>query len=247
MPLPFDVYVAGASAEIDRAERVIKKLSECSKIRITHDWTRVIRRYREPPDETLLPQLRADLLDGVLPAQRVLVLAPPAGVPSIRIFVEVGCAYSAPNVLDIYTAGDLAPHPWLRALATPTRTFPDDASAVAFLISEAGSQYAGYVAASERQQNDPRQRELTRLACEYLGASTDAGERALAQAVYDWLTEMPTTTTPTVGYLQLMAMAQESLRGGASYRRAVDLASLVLRYQKEAGVVVVYRPATRES
>jgi hypothetical protein len=127
------VYVAGSSKEIERAERVIAAL-RARGVEVSHDWTATIRRLGgsyTPDDAALLPELRADIEDGVFGAAFVLVLAP--STPSIGMWVELGAAWAVS--LPIVTAGSLAMHPWLRALAPqPYLQHETDDAAIACVV-----------------------------------------------------------------------------------------------------------------
>lgn len=119
------VYVAGSSKEIERAERVIAALRERG-IEITFDWpaqVRAVGSANEGPDEVLLPALLECLEAGVFGADIVLVLAPTK--PSTGVWVELGTAWA--HAMRIDTAGDLAIHPWLRALANVSHRSDDEA------------------------------------------------------------------------------------------------------------------------
>jgi hypothetical protein len=90
------VYVAGAGAEIERAERAILELVRLGH-EITHDWTLDVRRaMRARTGDGDLSDDRARKiagldLDGVRDAAVVLFLAPPAG-RGAGCWVELGYA-----------------------------------------------------------------------------------------------------------------------------------------------------------
>ncbi len=119
------VYVAGSSKEIDRAERVIYELRSRG-VEITHDWTASMRKHgpeAELDEETLLRELRLDLVVGVQLAEHVLVLAPIS--MSTGVWVELGVAWG--SRVKIHSAGDLAICPWLRLCADMQHATDDEA------------------------------------------------------------------------------------------------------------------------
>lgn len=90
------LYVAGASSEIERAERVILLLSE--SFEITHDWTKIMRAKgpeAQLTDEELRVELQRDYTDGVDPAEVLLVLIPSDGHTSTGAWFETSRAIAA--------------------------------------------------------------------------------------------------------------------------------------------------------
>jgi hypothetical protein len=89
------VYVAGASAEVERAERIIQALRSAGFI-VTHDWTRSVREYRakgyrdaDLSDEAC-EEIAASDLDAVRRADVLLFLSPEQ--PTTGAWVELGAA-----------------------------------------------------------------------------------------------------------------------------------------------------------
>lgn len=89
------VYVAGASLEVERAERMIKRLRGCGIV-VTSSWPEVVRLQGNNP-RSAAPATRArwahDDLLGVLSAELTLMLVPPVGTPTIGGWIEVGVAH----------------------------------------------------------------------------------------------------------------------------------------------------------
>jgi nucleoside 2-deoxyribosyltransferase len=105
-----NVYVAGASAEVDRAERVIAAL-RAAGINITHDWTPDVRAVEAAGGPTTLEdQERLDraLVDvaAVRRADFVVMLAPEPPHASTGAGFESGVAYE--RGLPLVVAGSVA-------------------------------------------------------------------------------------------------------------------------------------------
>lgn len=100
------VYVAGASAEIERAERVIAALRERG-ISVTSSWPESVREYGANPREASNEERlgwASDCLTDVRVADVLLVLVPRSPATTIGAWVELGYAVHAD--LPIVLAGD---------------------------------------------------------------------------------------------------------------------------------------------
>jgi len=94
------VYVAGASAEVERAERVIRALRERG-VEVPFDWTGEVRKTRaaglsdvDLGRERCREFCTADLA-GVRRSDVLLLLSPQK--PTVMAWVEFGCATNAPG------------------------------------------------------------------------------------------------------------------------------------------------------
>lgn len=87
---PYSFYVAGASAEIERSERVIAELRRRGHT-ITLDWPAAIRaepkKDHELTDDEAHGYAQADI-DGVDRAEHVILVTPPRHVVSAGCWVE---------------------------------------------------------------------------------------------------------------------------------------------------------------
>lgn len=115
------IYVAAASAEIDRAERVIAALRESPHVEITEDWCAAMR--TNPPDaqcsrEQLAEACRANIR-GVYAAHVVLVLS---GDASQGRSGELALATELPTCT-VYCSGDWRALGVFGARIDPSRVF----------------------------------------------------------------------------------------------------------------------------
>lgn len=133
------VYVAGASAEVERAEAIIRELRSRG-FTITHDWTHSVRKnralgYRE---SALSAETRAELvaedLAGVRRADVFLFLAPAEDVVTRGAWVELGCASNLGNIV-IFVSGANARESMFTELAD--YIFDDDDAALQALTNVA--------------------------------------------------------------------------------------------------------------
>jgi hypothetical protein len=128
---PLLVYVAAASAELERAERVMKAL-RAAGIAIANDWTPDVRRHREAglTDGDLTDEQCGEIsslnLEGVRKAGVLLFLTPKA--PSAMAWVELGCASNVGHL--IFASG---PSPLLAVRGLADFIFQDDDEAIAAL------------------------------------------------------------------------------------------------------------------
>lgn len=114
------IYVAAASAEIDRAERVIAALRESPHIEITEDWCAAMR--TNPPDPLSRELLEAACtanVRGVYAAHVVLVLS---GDASQGRSGELAIATELPTCT-VYCSGDWRALGIFGARVDPTRVF----------------------------------------------------------------------------------------------------------------------------
>jgi nucleoside 2-deoxyribosyltransferase len=121
------VYVAGASAEIERARRVIAMLRELG-IEIAHDWPKMIEDHGGRANLGLTYDERENVvgacLGGVRKAELVLFLVPYA--PTVGAWVEIGHADAlGKRIVQSGLAEDIAAHPWLTLAAETFCEFPD--------------------------------------------------------------------------------------------------------------------------
>lgn len=93
------LYIAAASAEIDRAERLMK-IARAQGHEITHDWTHEVRAaIAQGLSEDLIPDevaLVGALMDigGVVTADRFIYLVPPKPISTSGAWVELGVAHT---------------------------------------------------------------------------------------------------------------------------------------------------------
>lgn len=93
------VYVAGASAELDRVAKYIAVLREAG-IEITHDWTKSVADNGGPANDQNIPKARraaiasADIL-GVQAADHLWLITPEN--QSLGCWVELGAAVTDPE------------------------------------------------------------------------------------------------------------------------------------------------------
>lgn len=95
------MYVAGASSEVDRAERMIRRLRERGVV-VTSSWPEVVRLNGEnPATAPTASRLRwsCDDLVGVETADMLLALVPPIDQPTRGAWVEIGYAKAIGNEL----------------------------------------------------------------------------------------------------------------------------------------------------
>lgn len=100
------VYVAGASKEIERAEKWIAKLRELG-VEVTCDWPQAMRTHGPDHGLTLDQReafARADYA-GIKAASVVWVLRPTEENPSTGAWVEMGCAFALNKTVLISGAG----------------------------------------------------------------------------------------------------------------------------------------------
>lgn len=88
------IYVAGASSEIERAERVIHFALGAGLV-VTEDWPKVMR-SQAGPDSTLhasaLRPILQRCLDGVMAADALLLLLPNTGHATVGMWADLGYA-----------------------------------------------------------------------------------------------------------------------------------------------------------
>lgn len=102
------IYVAAASAEIERASAFMQFVRELGHD-ITHDWVPELRAQSVPESQLPVAVRRASAqadLDGVRRADLLVVLVPHEAVPSRGTWVELGYA------LGLRSVTDLAPRVW---------------------------------------------------------------------------------------------------------------------------------------
>lgn len=124
------VYVAGASSELERAERAMSLVRAMPGKKLVHDWVSIIRHHGAsiPPDWTS-EQKRAEAqrcLEAVRTANLVWLLVP--DVPSQGCWVEWGAAYAWAKYL---VASGNCGHTLFGHLASPmheTKTYVSGAS-----------------------------------------------------------------------------------------------------------------------
>lgn len=94
---PIGVYIAGASAELERCERAVAAARERG-LHVTHDWTVSVRanlaagvRDVDLPSDTVARHAYEDLT-GVRDARVVVLLVPAPHVASTGCWVELGYA-----------------------------------------------------------------------------------------------------------------------------------------------------------
>lgn len=89
-----EIYVAGASKEMERVKRVMKQIREAGH-EITFDWVAEVEKVgmANPSD---LAQRKASArsdVDGVIDADVILVLHPAPGVPTAGMWFEMGVQF----------------------------------------------------------------------------------------------------------------------------------------------------------
>ena len=129
------VYVAGSSAEVERAERVIASLRAMGHV-VTFDWTRSVREYRSQGyrdadlDDDRCAMIASEDLDAVRRADALLFLSPEE--PTTGAWVELGCALNLANMA-ILVSGKTARNFLFTRLAD--YIFDDDEAAIAGLAN----------------------------------------------------------------------------------------------------------------
>lgn len=131
------VYVAGASAEVERASEVIERIRALGLV-VTHDWTRSVREHRSAGyrdvdlDHERQAMIASEDLDAVRRADVLLLLAPES--PTIGAWVELGCALNLAN-MTIFVSGPASRQSIFTSLAD--WIFTDDDAAVQALANAA--------------------------------------------------------------------------------------------------------------
>lgn len=125
------VYVAGSSAELERAEAAMLKL-EHAGVRVTSSWPIVVRDQSAPnPRDVSRDQRRhwsAVDLEEVRSADVLLMLVPKVDAPTRGAWLEAGYAHGFGKI--VVFAGDT-----LQSIFCATGyEFADDASALDFVI-----------------------------------------------------------------------------------------------------------------
>lgn len=97
MTAPLDVYVAGSSRDLERAERVIAALRAIPGVMVPVDWPFMMREHG--PDEGLSDEDRQRFAKadarGACHANVLLLLRPTTEAPSAKAWVELGIALGA--------------------------------------------------------------------------------------------------------------------------------------------------------
>lgn len=128
------VYVAGASAQIERAKAAIAAL-EAESIVVTSSWPKVITNVGAPnpagaTDEQYTEWALRDLGE-VDEAEYLLLLIPPKGIETVGAYVELGYTFKAGK--PIVTAGQHRP------IFTPALSmvhFAEDRDALTWIINQ---------------------------------------------------------------------------------------------------------------
>lgn len=145
------VYVAGASAQIERAKAAIAAL-EAESIVVTSSWPKVISNVGapNPSGATLAQYTEWSLRDlgEVDEAEYLLLLIPPKGIETVGAYVELGYSFKAHK--PIVTAGQHRP------IFTPALSmvhFEEDQGALDWIIGQHKAMVAREVhtAMSERE------------------------------------------------------------------------------------------------
>lgn len=154
------VYVAGASAQLERAKAAIVELERHSIV-VTSSWPKVIGAVGapNPRDATLAQYTEWSLRDlgEVDEADYLLLLLPPRGIETVGAYVELG--YSFAKGKPIVTAGEHRP------IFTPALSmihFPEDAGALEWLVG----QHTVMVAREVHQAMQERETHVLRSAFE---------------------------------------------------------------------------------
>ena len=142
------IYIACASDEIDRAEHWIGRVKEESALRLTHDWTKQIRREqkngRKDSDLTRVERYReaSKNADGAANADILWTLAPHPDLTTKGTWIEYGIGLGIRYRLgkaQLVLSGD---HLDSTLFTTLAKTFTSDAEAFEYIrqISSATAQ-----------------------------------------------------------------------------------------------------------
>lgn len=134
MTLP--IFIAGASAEVERPARWIAHCSQEPRLRVVHDWTVPVRYYRAHPKQHTAEvdaQQAQDDANALMESALLWALVPPPDVPTTNLWWEIGAAYAMG--LEVVISG-----PWHRLIYGHlpwVRCFDSDGDAYAYVMAYA--------------------------------------------------------------------------------------------------------------